>query len=94
VGALVARFSTLLMGFAGPPWTLQRLCEVLLEPQKQYKRAHKLVCGVVWCGPHLFFDTTRICPSLCWLACLRSTIPATNHARGMHPPNTLAGAGH
>lgn len=43
VPALVERFSKLLGAFDSHPWTLQRLCEVLLEPQKQYKRLHKLV---------------------------------------------------
>lgn len=28
------------------PWTIQRLCEVLLEPHKQYKRLHKLAAAV------------------------------------------------
>ncbi len=35
----------LLDGFAEAPFTLQRLCEVLLEPRKQYKRLDKLVSG-------------------------------------------------
>jgi hypothetical protein len=43
VPALLERFSKLLAAFDSHPWTLQRLCEVLLEPQKQYKRLHKLV---------------------------------------------------
>lgn len=43
VAALAERFSKLLSGFDSHPWTLQRLCELLLEPQKQYKRLHKLV---------------------------------------------------
>lgn len=43
---LVERFRRLLSGFDSHPWTLQRLCEVVLEPQKQYKRLHKLVRGV------------------------------------------------
>lgn len=48
VPALVERFSKLLSAFDSHPWTLQRLCEVLLEPQKQYKRLHKLVRTVSW----------------------------------------------
>jgi hypothetical protein len=43
VQQLGERFSRMLSGFDSHPWTLQRLCEVVLEPQKQYKRLHKLV---------------------------------------------------
>lgn len=43
VQQLVERFARLLSGFDSHPWTLQRLCEVVLEPQKQYRRLHKLV---------------------------------------------------
>lgn len=47
VQQLSERFSKMLSGFDSHPWTLQRLCEVLLEPQKQYKRLHKLVSLVI-----------------------------------------------
>jgi len=43
VSAVAERFSGLLWSFKEAPWTLQRLCELLLEPKKQYKRLHKLV---------------------------------------------------
>lgn len=43
---LCDRFVKLLAAFHSHPWTLQRLCEVLLEPQKQYKRLHKLVSSI------------------------------------------------
>ncbi len=38
-----AGLHSLLDGFAEAPFTLQRLCEVLLEPRKQYSRLDKLV---------------------------------------------------
>ncbi|WIA30811.1 hypothetical protein OEZ86_000869 [Tetradesmus obliquus] len=46
VEALCERFSAMLDDFAGPPWTLQRLCELLLEPRKQYQRLHKLALAL------------------------------------------------
>lgn len=49
VAALCQRFNSLMAAFDSAPWTLQRLCEVLLEPHKQYKRLHKLVSGAVTC---------------------------------------------
>lgn len=41
--SLGARLHTLLDGFEAAPFTLQRLCEVLLEPRKQYARLDKVV---------------------------------------------------
>ena len=41
----VDRFKTQLQGFSQAPWTLQRLCEVILEPHRQYKLLHKV--GIV-----------------------------------------------
>lgn len=38
-----ARLHSLLDGFEAAPFTLQRLCEVLLEPRKQYARLDKVV---------------------------------------------------
>lgn len=32
--------------FSGPPFTMQRLAELLLQPQKQYNRLPKVVCVV------------------------------------------------
>lgn len=46
VAALTERFTGMLAGFQGPPWTLQRLCELLLEPRKQYQRLHKLALAL------------------------------------------------
>ena len=40
-----ARLHSQLDGLEGAPFTLQRLCEVLLEPRKQYSRFDKLVGG-------------------------------------------------
>lgn len=42
----IDRFRAYLAMFRQPPWTVQRLCEVLLEPQKQYSRLHKLAAAV------------------------------------------------
>lgn len=75
VEKLCERFSTLLAAFDGHPWTLQRLCELVLEPQKQYKRLSKLVrlsitrpsarcckqTGFLVCG----FCSTAECHSIC-----------------------------
>ena len=43
-----ARLHGLLDGFAEAPFTLQRLCEVLCEPRKQYNRIDKVVSGERW----------------------------------------------
>ena len=36
------RFRRCLSRFTRAPWTLQRLCEVLLAPQMQYTKLHKV----------------------------------------------------
>ena len=41
----VDRLKMMLAGFTNAPWTLQRLCEVLLEPRKQYSKLHKVCIG-------------------------------------------------
>lgn len=41
----VHRFKTLLSSFTHAPWTLQRLCELVLEPRKQYTQLHKVQEG-------------------------------------------------
>ncbi len=46
VDELLHRLSALLDGFSAPPWTMQRLCELLLEPRKQYSRLHKLTLAL------------------------------------------------
>lgn len=46
LSATIQRFTELLKQFEGAPWTLQRLCELLLEPRKQYQRLHKLVLAL------------------------------------------------
>eukprot|EP00878_Enallax_costatus_P009286 GHUV01009706.1.p1 GENE.GHUV01009706.1~~GHUV01009706.1.p1 ORF type:complete len:316 (+),score=119.92 GHUV01009706.1:236-1183(+) len=46
VAATVNRFTGLLGQFQGSPWTLQRLCELILEPRKQYQRLHKLILAL------------------------------------------------
>jgi len=38
-----AALHDLLDSYSDPPFTIQRLCEVLLEPRKQYNRADKLL---------------------------------------------------
>jgi hypothetical protein len=38
----ISYFKGLLSGFSSAPWTLQRICEICLAPQKQYTRLHKL----------------------------------------------------
>ena len=38
----VDRFKTQLSAFNQAPWTLQRLCELVLEPRKQYRLLHKV----------------------------------------------------
>lgn len=42
VSQVLHRFRVLLAGFSQPPWTLQRLAELLLEPGKQYQKLHKV----------------------------------------------------
>ncbi len=43
--ATAERFSRCLSRFSRAPWTLQRLCEVLLAPRNQYRRLHKVRRG-------------------------------------------------
>lgn len=38
------RMRNLLTSFKQAPWTLQRLCELLLEPSKQYSKLPKVSC--------------------------------------------------
>ena len=48
----VDRFKTHLRGFSEAPWTLQRLCEIVLEPGRQYKLLHKVrACCLGGCPP-------------------------------------------
>ncbi|PRW59457.1 mediator of RNA polymerase II transcription subunit 12 isoform X1 [Chlorella sorokiniana] len=44
--SLAARLHALLDGFEAAPFTLQRLCEVLLEPRKQYARLDKVTVAI------------------------------------------------
>lgn len=41
----VDRFKALLAAFSDAPWTFQRMCEILLEPKKQYTRLPKVGRG-------------------------------------------------
>lgn len=41
-----ASLHTLLDDFSAPPFTFQRLCELILEPSKQYNRAEKLAMAI------------------------------------------------
>ena len=42
VSATIDRFKGLLAAFSDAPWTFQRLCEILLEPKRQYTRLPKV----------------------------------------------------
>ncbi|KAL4458305.1 hypothetical protein ABPG75_013170 [Micractinium tetrahymenae] len=46
VDALAARLHALLDGHEAAPFTLQRLCEVLLEPRRQYARLDKVALAI------------------------------------------------
>ncbi len=41
ISQTIERFKTLLSAFSDAPWTFQRLCEILLEPKRQYSRLPK-----------------------------------------------------
>ncbi|PNH10175.1 Serine/threonine-protein phosphatase 4 regulatory subunit 2 [Tetrabaena socialis] len=45
----IERFQKLLSAFSDAPWTFQRLCEILLEPKRQYTRLSKLVLAIEKC---------------------------------------------
>jgi hypothetical protein len=45
----IDRLKGYLSGFSDAPWTLQRLCELLLAPQKQYRSCHKLAMAIERC---------------------------------------------
>jgi len=40
------RMTTLLLAFEGPPFTIQRFCELLLNPVRHYHSTRKLVCAL------------------------------------------------
>ncbi|KAL6752646.1 PPP4R2-domain-containing protein [Haematococcus lacustris] len=44
-----ARFRRCLHRFARAPWTLQRLCELLLAPRTQYLKLHKVALAIEKC---------------------------------------------
>ncbi|MEW5313560.1 MAG: hypothetical protein WDW38_005118 [Sanguina aurantia] len=45
----LARFRKMLSGFCQAPWTLQRFCELLLEPRKQYRVLRKVTLALERC---------------------------------------------
>ncbi|GIM15494.1 hypothetical protein Vretimale_18277 [Volvox reticuliferus] len=49
VSETIERFQKLLSAFSDAPWTFQRLCEILLEPKRQYSRLSKLVLAIEKC---------------------------------------------
>jgi len=49
VSQTIDRFKMLLSGFGHTPWTFQRLCEILLEPHKQYTKLHKVALAIEKC---------------------------------------------
>ncbi|GLC36436.1 hypothetical protein PLESTB_000147800 [Pleodorina starrii] len=49
VSETIERFQKLLSAFSDAPWTFQRLCEILLEPKRQYSRLPKLVLAIEKC---------------------------------------------
>lgn len=42
LGETLERFKAALARFSAAPWTLQRLCELLLAPRNQYSQLHKV----------------------------------------------------
>lgn len=53
------RFKTLLSSFSDAPWTVQRLCELVLEPRKQYTQLHKVALAIEKC----LLVTSEMAPS-------------------------------
>ncbi|GAX75091.1 hypothetical protein CEUSTIGMA_g2535.t1 [Chlamydomonas eustigma] len=49
VNQTLDRFKTMLSAFSQAPWTLQRLCEVVLEPKVQYRLLHKVTMAIEKC---------------------------------------------
>ncbi|KAG1658944.1 hypothetical protein FOA52_010041 [Chlamydomonas sp. UWO 241] len=47
--ATIERFKSRLSQYANAPWTLQRLCELVLEPRKQYRHLHKVALALEKC---------------------------------------------
>ncbi len=45
----IERFKSYMGRFEQAPWTLQRLCEVLLAPRNQYAKLHKVCVCVCFC---------------------------------------------
>ena len=68
------RLHSLLDSFDAAPFTLQRLCEVLLEPRKQYARLEKVVSTPPLL---LLFGTCCLAAAvwqLCNACCLRGAL--------------------
>lgn len=65
----LARLQAALAAFTGPPFTLQRLAELLLEPRKQYSQMHKLVRLLLpWCS---LFRPGSLAHQHCCCRCMR-----------------------
>lgn len=54
MASLLGRFRRSLWSFKEAPWTLQRLCELLLEPGRQYNKLGKLVGDAAGCSCRLW----------------------------------------
>ena len=59
VEAAAAALHSMMNAFQSAPFTLQRLCEVLLEPRKQYNRVDKLLLAL----ERLLYVTTTLEPA-------------------------------
>lgn len=94
VDALASRLHALLDGHEAAPFTLQRLCEVLLEPRRQYARLDKVVRrGGSW----VRWDRAPAAGNLsaaCWVGARDADVGSRQEHRacmvckGMPPVNT------
>eukprot|EP00877_Chromochloris_zofingiensis_P008687 jgi/Chrzof1/4071/Cz13g19050.t1 len=92
---LLERFKSYLWRFQDAPWTIQRLCELVLEPQKQYTKLHKLVLAI----DKLLLVTTEVgvnnstapLPRLSALVAVNESSTASADATAQHS-NSLVGS--
>lgn len=94
LGDTVSRFRTCLARFNKAPWTLQRLCEVLLNPKRQYKQLHKVGAGADTAARATPASTPLVCRTRAAVHCgaitraLRWTAAPT-HATPLNTPSPL-----
>ncbi|KXZ43929.1 hypothetical protein GPECTOR_77g26 [Gonium pectorale] len=100
VSETVERFQKLLAAFSDAPWTFQRLCEILLEPKRQYSRLPKLVLAIEKCllvtteqPPDTDLPPLPLCSSLGPVNVNPPTVYTNTHHHASHGGHGAGSAG-